>query len=467
MRFSIISLRCIVILFFLCFRFSSLAAQEGESGTILPFPKNKPVQKAIEIGDQVPDFVFDKLLNYSTTKAKLSDFKGKLVLLDFWSTTCTSCLANFPKMEYLQEKFKDKIQIVLVNTILTRDDATKILSFFERRRNPRGEKYKLLVSIEDRITDGMFPHRSLPHYVWIGPDRILRAITTSAYVTDTNIKSLLENQYFELPIKREIDADLPLFMSDEIKNLNMLQRSLFVKGKIDGLPSGSRWKINNKKVNGIMISNRSMLEMYKEIAKYLIPGLSDHKIILSVKDSSLISFDSSKRNYYDDWAKKNAYTYELIVPIEQATNLYQYAFDDLNRYSDYKGEVETRLMPCLALIEIGKEKKFVAKNGEKIKSITSEKMSLHNVNIMTLINELTDSFSEKIILNETGYNGKIDIEIKLPINGLDDLRRKLNLFNLDVVPVDREQEILFISDKNETQSKPDLEKKKTVQAGFR
>lgn len=45
------------------------------------------------------------------TKGKsvsLSDFKGKLVVLDVWATTCTPCIAEFPHLKELVKQFKGK-----------------------------------------------------------------------------------------------------------------------------------------------------------------------------------------------------------------------------------------------------------------------------------------------------------------------------------------------------------------------
>src|SRR3977135_207668 len=57
-----------------------------------------PKIKSLSVGDKVPEIEF-QMLNYSSPVAKLSDFKGKLLLLDFWATWCGPCIGSFPKLD--------------------------------------------------------------------------------------------------------------------------------------------------------------------------------------------------------------------------------------------------------------------------------------------------------------------------------------------------------------------------------
>ncbi|WP_373521710.1 TlpA family protein disulfide reductase [Aquiflexum sp.] len=61
--------------------------------------------KNLEPGSQAPDFV---LPDSNGVLHKLSDFKGKIVYIDFWGTWCYPCIEEIPDALSLQEKYKDK-----------------------------------------------------------------------------------------------------------------------------------------------------------------------------------------------------------------------------------------------------------------------------------------------------------------------------------------------------------------------
>lgn len=46
-------------------------------------------------------------------KVRLSDFKGKIIILDFWATWCPPCRAEIPGFIELYNKYKDKGVVVI------------------------------------------------------------------------------------------------------------------------------------------------------------------------------------------------------------------------------------------------------------------------------------------------------------------------------------------------------------------
>lgn len=65
---------------------------------------------AIQIAKPAPDF---SLQDINGKTYRLSDFKGKTIILNFWSTTCAPCVAEMPSLNTLYRDLKGSGLIVL------------------------------------------------------------------------------------------------------------------------------------------------------------------------------------------------------------------------------------------------------------------------------------------------------------------------------------------------------------------
>jgi thiol-disulfide isomerase/thioredoxin len=63
-------------------------------------------------------------------KHKLTEFKGKIVLLNFWATTCGPCVHEMPDLSAIQKKFKER-GFVLV--YLSSEKPDVLVKFFSTR----------------------------------------------------------------------------------------------------------------------------------------------------------------------------------------------------------------------------------------------------------------------------------------------------------------------------------------------
>lgn len=74
---------------------------------------------AVKIGTPAPDFTLKDTTGKTVT---LSSFKGKTVILNFWSTGCPPCLAELPSLERLHRELS-KTGVVVIGVAVERDVA--------------------------------------------------------------------------------------------------------------------------------------------------------------------------------------------------------------------------------------------------------------------------------------------------------------------------------------------------------
>jgi len=95
-----------LIIFPLLFIFSGLAQAQAPLANLLLVPE--PERHA------APAFTIENLRGGDVT---LADYKGKLVLLNFWATWCAPCLKEMPSMEKLWQKYKEQGLVVVAVSV--------------------------------------------------------------------------------------------------------------------------------------------------------------------------------------------------------------------------------------------------------------------------------------------------------------------------------------------------------------
>lgn len=302
--------------------------------------------KPLAVGDKCPDLILQSIINSPLKSAKLSSFKGKLVILDFMGTFCTTCINNLPLFDSLQKRFGNRMQIIPV----TRQKKELVQNLLNRKFM-QGNSLPFVV--EDRELSAHFPHAYLPHEAWIDGNGIVKAITSEQYITAANIEAVVRGEKINWPTKIDRDdiADaLPLLVPNpaalplpQPRYYAML--SPFMEGVL-----GNSVQVTDSANNTIAfyMKNREIIPLYMlalQVAGKKVSAAAKN-LLVEVKDSSRF-FYNSKKEYRDEWNRKNAYCYEAVLPLNSPAQIRaEWIISDLNRYLGLQAGLEQRTKPC-------------------------------------------------------------------------------------------------------------------------
>lgn len=85
------------------------------------FKAVEEAQKRVSVGSIAPDF---ELKSINGNRMKLSDLKGKFVVIDFWGAWCFWCMKGVPQMKDAYAKYKDKVEFIGVD-VRDKEDVWK------------------------------------------------------------------------------------------------------------------------------------------------------------------------------------------------------------------------------------------------------------------------------------------------------------------------------------------------------
>lgn len=145
-----------------------------------------PAQRA-EIGKPAPQF---SLYTNQGEKWSLADQKGKVVLVNFWATSCPPCRAEMPSMQKLYASLpRDKFEIL---SILYNDDPSIAQNFVKKFRYT----FPVLIDYKSQIA-GQYGITGVPETFVIDPEGILREKYIGAHDWNSAKSSEMINKYLK------------------------------------------------------------------------------------------------------------------------------------------------------------------------------------------------------------------------------------------------------------------------------
>ncbi|MEN5232894.1 TlpA family protein disulfide reductase [Sphingobacterium faecium] len=416
------------------------------------YPPLVPGIVELKIGDQVPDILIDKIINNDKRSIRTSDYKDRLLVLDFWDIYCTTCIASMPKIDSLQNVFNGQVKLLSV----TYQPEEMISKFFKTNRflNEHQPPVHRASVVDDRILRTYFQYETNPHVVWINKGKVV-AITGGEYITSKNIHTLLDGKVVDWPIKTErFDSSTPFvtlnpLWQDATDSPNYSYSIL--TGQVTSVPNEGGIHFIQDSIHNftrVAIFNQDIMTTYQiilhntkpeinmeDITKGLKekPYLNTHpsRTVLDMKDPSRLIYEKVYGDY-NDWVKKNSICYEQVKSgVLDKTIMAKFAVQDLNNRLGLYARYERRKVKCLVFVKTDKPITDTVENGGT---------PLWTLVMLNL--DMNKKFPPAI--DETGFSGGLNMEA---YDGtIAGLRKEIQRHGLDLIEAEREIEVIVISD---------------------
>ena len=126
-----------------------------------------PPETVVNIGQPAPSF---KLPDLDGREISLEEYKGKIILLDFWATWCSPCRMTMPVIEKLSREYSDDMTVLAVNLRESREVIGKYA--FEQAISAQ-----ILLDVEGKVSS-TYGANAIPMQFIIDRSGIVRHIQT-------------------------------------------------------------------------------------------------------------------------------------------------------------------------------------------------------------------------------------------------------------------------------------------------
>ncbi len=138
-----------------------------------PAEERSELQVGTEKGQLAPNF---EISDYDGSRHRLSDFRGRVVYVNFWATWCFPCLIEMQDIAELQNEFSDDLVIITVNRRESLDDAEAYFRDLPRLDGSNGISFAVNGMDPD---DTLFDHYrafAMPTSFFVDPDGVVTTV---------------------------------------------------------------------------------------------------------------------------------------------------------------------------------------------------------------------------------------------------------------------------------------------------
>ena len=305
---KILATLCIV-----CLLLGKTYAQEGA------------VSESVQIGSLVPNFDISILTKEGTIKRNIKDYRGKVVILEFWATFCGPCLPAMDHLADLQFKFQKDLEVINI----TDEERWKVVAFLKKRPT------FLSIGLDnDKIINQLFYHQLMPHTIIIDPQGYIKAITSPEEVTEEVIYLAKSGAILAVKTKAEFAAK-----SENATAMNVAQAEdkSFYKVAVSAYKEGIQSQINKKSDFEYEFINCTVPLMYQVLYQTTRPNPND-RACLEVSEQTKYLLD-----------EKQQYSMTIKIPELMKHRLGEIGMKHLEEIFAVKAKNESRTRKVYAL----------------------------------------------------------------------------------------------------------------------
>lgn len=397
--------------------------------------------QAVRIGDRCPDFESKKVLNYPMRSIKLSQFAGKAVILEFWSSWCLNCIEALPKLDSIQKIFQSDLQIILVS----KESDKKVVKTFDRY--PSLEKLSFISIVEDTLLSHLFPSIGLPHQVWIDKHGVVKAITDGTYTSVENIKRLIDG--YDL-------SNLPVKLGNPNESKSNKLDALITQGNSSGKERVLFYSYISK-YRSELGSGYSIPQLDSESGTIRVKATNVpiEKLYQLAYDSAgpaygpfiLRLFSDSSRFRADFRNMENLFCYDMISNDSSKCSFLTKMRKDLDLKFSIVSRRITIPIECLVLKRVACLKEIESKGkGPPLLFIKDGFMVFNRVPFYNFVQYSLKPRFKHPFLDETGYSGKVSLKLPAELRSVEKMDSLLSKYGLSLRRETRLLEVVGLFD---------------------
>jgi uncharacterized protein (TIGR03435 family) len=374
----------------------------------------------VTVGEPVNGNKTITVLNSQVDSIRFNQLRGKVILLEFWATWCSPCVAAMPHLIELQTNYANNLQVIAVST----DKEKRVKEFIHNRPS----NLWFVTDTADEFRKD-FPYSTIPHSVLINKQGIVVALTEPQNITTKIIDSLILGHNVHVPIKKDNLTDDPW---KAYFSVTPNVRSLFVvQPHIEGLGSAAK----NYEKDSVFRNRRiSMLNLPLESAYRIAYGNLPHDRII---DKTL------KEDVVEN---KKKYCIDLIVPKGNERDLMPTLRNELSTRFELHADIEKykKTIYLLQVADINKVALLKKWTGPEM-NFTGGQGTFKGIGIsFKKIADYLEGYGlvDLPVVDDTGDNDKYDIAFNYMPEKKGDLEMALNNLGFRLIKSEREIDML-------------------------